>query len=82
MRDAGTVAVPSALQRTGPPDADRPTELETPALERDERERRDDQQREELPQRRVEAVHLDRRASTAAIERARESSPLIFWILR
>jgi hypothetical protein len=59
MRDAGTVADPSARQGTGPPDAGRFPELETPAPERDERERHDDQQREELPQRRVKAVHLD-----------------------
>jgi hypothetical protein len=49
MRDAGTVADPSALQRTGRPDAGRSVELETPALERDERERRDDQHRRNWP---------------------------------
>ena len=44
MRDAGTVAVPSALQRTGPVCA--ALQAETPALEREERKRRDGQQRE------------------------------------
>jgi hypothetical protein len=59
MRDAGTVADPSAHQGTGPPDAGRSAELETPAPQRDERERRDDQLREELPQRRVKALHVN-----------------------